>query len=596
MAKLSLDEPVGEILLEFDQPELREITVAHLLTHTSGLPMTAIQKPLSEYRVLRDVAADAAKAGIDFEPGTSFQYSDAGSDTLGAIVATVSEQPAEDFIRDRILKPMQMGETLTLLHDDTSKDRIPSAYSGGAGNWQRHWKPTDQPIFPIFLTSQSLYCTTTDYARFMTLWMDGGNHAGQRLFSKEATSRALSPGQPIREYPTGFEDLSLSYGQQWMVYHNEGSQDPVILGHNGSDGTHVWAWPEQDLIVLFFTQSRGTLAGVELEATIHRLLIEQNIEGYRRRILADQTAEQSLQKYEGIYWDEDVDDAYYVVLAEKDKLVLERPGRLRAVAKPTQEKGKFTVGRSLELEFGSEKSPATAMLMTTKKRTERQVRHNPGDDLPAIDDVIEKVAMAHGVHAMKDAGVIKLDGTIKMGLFGVKGTIQVWFDRRNSRTEIKIGRTPVVVITNGQEVVATGMSGSVERLEGVARQQELVGHPAIEYGGWRRGYEQVEVLKQIEAENLIMVRAVAPNMPGVTLCVDSASNLVKGAKRIQFIPGLGFVGVQTKYGDFREVGGMTLPFKIESQHANPLIGNMVITFNESETGIGASDLFDFPRD
>ena len=594
--KLSLDQHVGEFLSEFDQPDLREITIEHLLTHTSGLPLTVIQKPLSEYRTLRDVAGDAAKAGIDFKPGTSFQYSDAGSDTLGAIVATVSGQPAEDFIRDRILKPMAMEETLTLLLNDARRDRIPSAYSGGAGDWQRHWKPTEQPIFPIFLTSQSLYCTTTDYARFITLWMDGGVHGGRRLLSKEAASRALSPGRPIREYPTGFEGLTLSYGQQWMVYHNEDSQQPIVFGHNGSDGTHVWAWPDQDLIVLFFTQSRGTLAGVELEATIHRLLISQDIDGYRREHLAAETAKESLQPYAGIYWDEDVDDAYYVVLVEKDKLVMERPGRLCAVAKPTQEKGKFVIGSSLKLEFESETNPATAMLMTMKQRTERQVRHKPDDGLPAVNDVIAQVATAHGIHAMKDAGIIKLSGTIQMGLFGAKGKIQTWFDSRNSRTEINIGPTPVVVVTNGDEVAATGMSGSFKRMKGTSRRQELLGHPAIEYGGWRRGYEQVEVLKHIEAKKLLLVRATARNVPGVTLYVDTETNRVKGANRIQFVPGMGFVGVQSQYGDFREVGGVTLPFKIESKHANPLIGKMIISFNEGESGISGSNLFDLPSD
>ncbi len=592
--KLSLDKRVAEMLPAFDKPDLRSITVEHLLMHTSGLPMTAIQKPLSEYRLLQDVAAEAAQVGIDFQPGTSFQYSDSGSDTLGAIVAAVSGQKAEDFIRDRILQPLGMEDAITLLRSDTERNRIPSAYSGGTGNWQRHWKPTNQPIFPIFLTSQSLYCTTTDYARFMTLWMDGGSAGGRRLVSKNAASRALTPGWPIRGYPKGFAGLELSYGQQWMVYHRTDSKAPIVFGHNGSDGTHAWAWPERDLIVLFFTQSRGTRAGLELEATLDQLLIRNDVDGYRRDKLAIESAKQSFQQYEGIYWDEDVADAYYVVLVEKDKLVMERPGRLRAVAEPTKEKGKFKIGRSLRLEFEDQANSSAAMLMTTSTRTERQLRHAPDDTLPAVDEVISRVKTAHGIDNLAHAGVIKRSGTIRMGPLRIQGIIDHWTSGRNSRTEIKIGPKTVVVVSNGDEVAATGTSGAIDRMEGIARQQEILGHPAIEYGGWRRGYEQLDVLKHIESENLLMVRAVTPNVPGATLYVDTDTNRVKGAKRIQFVPGMGFVGVQIKYSDFRDVGGVILPFNIESQHAHPLVGKVVVTFDESESGIGESDLFDLP--
>jgi outer membrane receptor for ferric coprogen and ferric-rhodotorulic acid len=65
------------------------------------------------------------------------------------------------------------------------------------------------------------------------------------------------------------------------------------------------------LIVLFFTQSRGTLAGVELESAIDRLLIKGDIDGYRSEMLAKDVAENSFKQYEGIYWDEDADTGYY---------------------------------------------------------------------------------------------------------------------------------------------------------------------------------------------------------------------------------------------------------------------------------------------
>ena len=208
--KLSLNQRVAEFLTEFDRDELREITIQHLLTHTSGLPLTAIHRPLAEYRTLGDVAADAAEAGVAFEPGTSFQYSDAGSDTLGAIVAAVSGSRADEFIANRIIKPLGMEDTFTLLDSSSAlAKRVPSAYSGGTRNWQRHWQRSDRPIFPLFLTSQSLYCTTTDYARFLALWMDSRTPQGHTLLSPAAVARALAPGWQLDDSPTGFSQLTL---------------------------------------------------------------------------------------------------------------------------------------------------------------------------------------------------------------------------------------------------------------------------------------------------------------------------------------------------------------------------------------------------
>ena len=165
--RLRLDTPVHEILPFFAGPQTGKITLEHLLTHTAGFPFTTIGKPLADYADLAEVAAEAAATELLFEPGARFEYSDAGSDTLGAIVAKITGAPVERFLQERILDPLEMRETITLLGDDDVLARIPSAYSGGTGAWSKHWDPSDPPIFPLFLTSQSLYSTTTDYARFL---------------------------------------------------------------------------------------------------------------------------------------------------------------------------------------------------------------------------------------------------------------------------------------------------------------------------------------------------------------------------------------------------------------------------------------------
>jgi hypothetical protein len=102
-----------------------------------------------------------------------------------------------------------------------------------------------------------------------------------------------------------------------------------------------------------------------------------------------------LAQYEGIYWDEDAEAAYYAVIVDNDELVIERPGRFRAVATPQAGEGKFALqGGIVKIEFDSTTEPAASMTLTTLTRSERQERHKHDPNLPAIEEVIAKVKKA----------------------------------------------------------------------------------------------------------------------------------------------------------------------------------------------------------
>jgi hypothetical protein len=81
-------------------------------------------------------------------------------------------------------------------------------------------------------------------------------------------------------FPTGFWNLDVNYGQMAII-HSEKSPSGIlkvkVIGHNGSDGTYAWAWPELDLIILYFTQSRGSTSGIKLESKIDELLIHPEV-------------------------------------------------------------------------------------------------------------------------------------------------------------------------------------------------------------------------------------------------------------------------------------------------------------------------------
>jgi CubicO group peptidase (beta-lactamase class C family) len=234
------------------------------LTHTAGFPLTLIDKPLSAYRGPRDVADQAGRIGPSSPPGP-FRYSDTDSATLAAIVSVVSGQPVDEFIRRRILEPLGMKDTFCVLGKDAPpRSRVSSNHAGSPGLWHKYWDHEAKPLFPFFHGPEALYSTTTDYARFLELWLDRGQIGGQSLLSATAVERALRPAQPMLSpgsntpFPTALSPPH--YGQHWMVYvpPKPGAAAALpIFGHGGSDGTLALVFPDHELMAFYFTQSRG---------------------------------------------------------------------------------------------------------------------------------------------------------------------------------------------------------------------------------------------------------------------------------------------------------------------------------------------------
>jgi CubicO group peptidase (beta-lactamase class C family) len=283
--KMAPDDRVGKFLPAFNSEKCQAIIVEHLLTHRSGLPLGPLMLNFYAFKNIFEVADKAAEVGPGFEPGLKYQYSDPGADTLGALVAQVSGKSLDVFLKERILDPLGMKDTLTLFdRNDPRARRVASLFAGSKGAWMRVWKPY-HPMYPFTYGSQSLYATPMDFARFMALWMDRGKWGGKRLLREAAIQRGLTAVSDMNSYPTGFTGLKAAYGQMWTVYidaetslESFGTTKPVLFAHSGSDGTKAWAWPDLELIVLYFSQSRGEITAIELEADIDRLLVRADPE------------------------------------------------------------------------------------------------------------------------------------------------------------------------------------------------------------------------------------------------------------------------------------------------------------------------------
>jgi CubicO group peptidase (beta-lactamase class C family) len=330
--KLRLEDPVAKYLPGFDNDKSREITIGQLLSHRSGLPLTIITAKIDQFPDLQAQAKAIGEKGPQFKPGEKFWYSDAGTDAAAAVVEAIAGTTIDRFVMERILKPLGMADSYyPTKTEDPRQTRIASLYFGRPGNWSRFWKAGGPPMYPFAWGSQTLYSTPADYARFLAMWLDNGKVGGKQILTSEAMKRILTPTSAMSSlgsdstFPTAFAGLKAYYGQMSVLHATGDTPEKakvVAFGHSGSDGTVAWAFPGHDLIICYFTQSRGQMTTIRLESVIDRELLNA---GKPKVSLPEE-----LKPYIGTYYANfgTYKNAPFKVVFQNGKLALDIPDQL----------------------------------------------------------------------------------------------------------------------------------------------------------------------------------------------------------------------------------------------------------------------------
>ena len=320
---------------------------------------------------------------------------------LGAIIEIVSGQPLVEFIQENLIAPLGLNDTFFLTQSNPGKDdRIASLYGGTAGNWQKFWKKGDPPFYPYAFGSQSLYATPADYARFLCLWLDGGKYAGKQILSTAAIKRTLVPVQPMKNLgmdtpvATGFPGMDVFYGQMAVLYVPQNATQPAIIGHSGSDGTFAWAWPEKDLIVLYFTQSRGQVTGLRLEKEIDRLLIHPDAQLVAAAI--PEKYQPLVGKYRANFGQ--FRKKLFEITTQNGNLALDIPGQMIFELNPPDSGGRWTFKVLPTASVAFEKSGNSAATALKFFQTDQMLRKSELSETPT--EVPGNFVAFLGIYAM----------------------------------------------------------------------------------------------------------------------------------------------------------------------------------------------------
>lgn len=118
--KIKLDDPIARYLPDYPNKEVAAVTIYQLLTHTGGtgnIFSPEFETHRQELKDLSDYVALYGNRGVQFAPGSDWDYSNYGYVLLGRTIEMTSGQSYYDYVRDHIFKPARMDSTDNLPED-----------------------------------------------------------------------------------------------------------------------------------------------------------------------------------------------------------------------------------------------------------------------------------------------------------------------------------------------------------------------------------------------------------------------------------------------------------------------------------------------
>ena len=289
--KLMLDERLTNFFPDFPAYG-GQITVRHLLTHTSGLlayedlipPGTTIsvldqdvlrilientgELPASGFRAIswteeeaknqaalqsaqqKTTSAPAKKQTTYFAPGSQYRYSNTGYALLALIVEVRSGQTFARFLKESIFEPLKMNNTLAYEQGLSVVANRAFGHSQRSNVWQR----TDQSLSSAVLGDGGIYSSVTDLFKWdQALYKS-------KLVSEPMLRVAFSPATPT-------DKPGIGYGFGWYITEYRGLKEIFHSGSTIGFRTRLARFPDKNFSVIILANR----ADAKLDELPHKI-------------------------------------------------------------------------------------------------------------------------------------------------------------------------------------------------------------------------------------------------------------------------------------------------------------------------------------
>ena len=304
--KFELDDPIQKYLPEFSEQRVLmdpdgtdvsqsrarsgDITVAHLLTHTSGLgsrgsTLYREQQVRDKNYSLDEMMTKAASVPLFHDPGTSFRYG-IHATILGKLIEVWSGMPLDVYLQRHIFDPLEMNSTV-FWAEGKDADRLAELYRPVEGQLTPHrieavpW--TSRPR--LLEGGVGLLSSVGDFLRFSQMILNRGELDGYRILSEETAQLVYENAVPDQAMPIG--ERGYWVGSGWtlggfnLVMDPSAYSFPVSAGTiwwDGSAGTRYFIDSSQGIITVIMAQvspSRGGGFREDFTRLVDAALIER---------------------------------------------------------------------------------------------------------------------------------------------------------------------------------------------------------------------------------------------------------------------------------------------------------------------------------
>lgn len=233
--QLELEARVATYIPRFAQNGKVDVTVRHLLTHTSGfIPWISLY---DLYDTPEERIAAVYALGLEHPPGTTYAYSDFNLITIGKIVEELSSQSLDRFVARNLTEPLGMNDT-GYNPPEKELDRIAATeYQPSTGRGMVRGTVHDENSYGLdgVAGHAGVFSTAYDLAILAQTILNGGRYGKVRVLSSESVQDFLLTNYNAA-YPGHDHSLSLELYQHWYM---DAMATPFTAGHTGFTGTCI---------------------------------------------------------------------------------------------------------------------------------------------------------------------------------------------------------------------------------------------------------------------------------------------------------------------------------------------------------------------
>jgi CubicO group peptidase (beta-lactamase class C family) len=262
-------------------PAEREVTILDLLTHTSGLlsgPIgNAAGAKISQNRRVEGLKYTEAlgTTPLEFQPGTRWAYSAvAGFDVLSHIVEIASGKTFNEFVTERIFKPVG-AKDIFFWPNAAQRERLVTSYIKGTTGLTPRNDPDAMSSEVYFSGAGGLMATAESYGRFAMMLANQGEANGVHLLAPRTVELMGSafipdtlPGrQPGEGYGLSVRSVTDPVARRTPV--SKGT-----FGWSGAYGTHFFVDPDKHLVGVLMIQTPITAMRDDFENAVMQAVMD----------------------------------------------------------------------------------------------------------------------------------------------------------------------------------------------------------------------------------------------------------------------------------------------------------------------------------